>query len=77
MEASSCVELVPLCVANATCVFSSRSDCVARCGVAGGTEGKGGVKLGGCEATEGGCCPDGSPRVSDGKCCEFSENTNV
>lgn len=75
VEAGSCIELASTCVTNSSCKFDSQTDCVARCVAAGDVEEKDGVGQGGCEGTQAGCCPDGSPRPRNGKCCEFLECT--
>lgn len=51
--------------------------CIALCGAvsteteSGGDVDSDGAKLGGCEATKLGCCPDGSPRPMSRKCCKY------
>ena len=56
-------------------MFVSQADCEARCGTPGteeeGTKEEGEATEKGCEGTEGGCCPDGSAHLANGKCCEF------
>lgn len=78
-EVGSCVQPPSSCVSDdATCAFSTEQACMAQCGDRKG--GKTRTKQSGCKTTKHGCCPDGSSRPKNGKCCEShgdSGNTTV